>query len=295
MPLLFMLVFGKIYLKILEKKERSMSNEKIKLRDKLWLWGQSPDCHWDKTNPYNLPGHSRMTAAEGCYYFGIPNICRVKMGGEPKPPYDQESEAMRSCKKVVWSLLGACGEPVTDTGDMDEVIRQAKIYGNIVGGVFDDFYTPVRTNHFTPEKLAAIKREMCEKAGRELELWSVAYEWLLTYDGIPNVKEIMNEFDVITFWTWDAKNLCDAEKNIDTIKSWAKGKRIMAGCYFWDYGGAKPLGMDDMKAQVDLYYRLLKEKRIDGIIICSNCVADLNLETSEYMRKWIEIHGDEEL
>jgi hypothetical protein len=103
----------------------------MKLREKFWLWGQSPDAHWENDNTYKLPGHSRMTAVEGCYYFGISNICRVKMMNHPKPPYDQESEAMRPCDKVVWSLLGAGGEPVTDWGDLDEVIRQAKMYDKI--------------------------------------------------------------------------------------------------------------------------------------------------------------------
>ena len=43
---------------------------------------------------------------------------------------------MRPCDKVVWSLLGAGGEPVTEWGDMEEVIRQAKMFENITGGVF---------------------------------------------------------------------------------------------------------------------------------------------------------------
>ena len=71
-----------------------------KLRDKLWLWAQSPDAHYETNNTYNLPGHSRMTAAEGAFYFNIPNVCRVRMMGHPMPPYDQESVPLRPCKQV---------------------------------------------------------------------------------------------------------------------------------------------------------------------------------------------------
>ena len=88
------------------------------VRDKLWLWGQSPDGHnaADGSINYNLPGHSRMTAMEGNIFFDIPNCCRVRILGHPQPPYDQESLVMDSLDQVVWSLLGAGGEKVTEWG-----------------------------------------------------------------------------------------------------------------------------------------------------------------------------------
>jgi hypothetical protein len=265
----------------------------MKLRDKLWLWGQSPDAHWEENNTYNLPGHSRMSAVEGCYYFGIDNICRVKMMNHPQPPYDQESEAMRPCKRVVWSLLGAGGEPVTDWGDLDEVVRQARMYPNIVGGVFDDFFLPARIEAFTPEKLREVKQRMCTGAGRELDMWVVCYEDKL--DNVKNIGAYLNEFDVITFWTWCGSQLYSAERNFDRIRELAPGKRIMAGCYMWNYGEGKPLTESEMRFQLDLYYRLIKEKRIDGIIVCSNCIADLDIENVALMRSFILEHGEDEI
>ena len=206
---------------------------------------KSPDAHWEENNTYNLPGHSRMSAVEGCYYFGIDNICRVKMMNHPQPPYDQESEAMRPCKRVVWSLLGAGGEPVTDWGDLDEVVRQARMYPNIVGGVFDDFFLPARIEAFTPEKLREVKQRMCTGAGRELDMWVVCYEDKL--DNVKNIGAYLNEFDVITFWTWCGSQLYSAERNFDRIRELAPGKRIMAGCYMWNYGEGKPLTESDMR------------------------------------------------
>jgi hypothetical protein len=48
-----------------------------------------------------------------------------------------------------------------------------------------------------------------------------------------------------------------------------------------------------MRYQLDLYHRLLHAGKIDGIILCSNCIADLGIECVEYTRAWIEAHKDE--
>ena len=261
------------------------------LREKLWLWGQSPDAHWETRNNYNLPGHSRMTAVEGLMYFDIPNICRVRMMGHPMPPYDQESIAMRPAREVVWSLLGAGGEPVTEWGDTDEVIRQAKMFPNITGGVFDDFFLEHRIAHYTPEKLNEIKKRMCDEVGRKMDMWVVCYEDKL--DSIPDIASYLRAFDVVSFWTWKGSALDRAEQNIERIRALAPNVRVMAGCYMWNYGERCPLTAEQMRFQLDLYHRLLHAGKIDGIIVCSNCIADLGIECVEIMRDWIFAHKDE--
>ena len=45
--------------------------------------------------------------------------------------------------------------------------------------------------------------------------------------------------------------------------------------------------MDQMKYQLDRYYYWLKKGDLEGIIFCSNCIADIGLETVEYTKKWI--------
>lgn len=261
------------------------------LHEKLWIWGQSPDVHWEQNNSYNLPGHSRMTAVEGMMYLDIPNICRVRMMGQPQPPYDQESIAMRPAREVVWSLLGANGEELTEWGDAEEVARQAKMFPNITGGVFDDFFGPARIAHFTPEKLVAVKEKLARDAGRELDMWVVCYENKL--DTIKNIADYLNVFDVVSYWTWKGCELTRAEQNMRRIREMAPSTRIMAGCYMWNYGERCPLTLEQMKYQTDLYLRLMKEGLIDGIIVCSNCIADLGIECVEYMRNWIQEHKND--
>ena len=89
--------------------------------------------------------------------------------------------------------------------------------------------------------------------------------------------------------------LYDAERNFDRIRQLAPSRRIMAGCYMWNYGEMKPLTEEQMRFQLELYLRLLREKRIDGIILCSNCIADLKIENVEYMRRFLEEHGNDEI
>lgn len=260
-------------------------------REKLWLWGQSPDAHYEHNNTYSLPGHSRMSAVEGCFYFDIPNICRVRMMGHPQPPYDQESIAMRPCREVVWSLLGAGGEPVTEWGDADEVVRQAKMFPNITGGVFDDFFLEKRLATYTPARLRELHNRLDTETGRHLDMWVVCYEHNL--DQVENIAEYFAEFDVISFWTWRGSELCRAEKNLERVRQLAPNKRIMAGMYMWNYGERRPLTQSEMQTQAELYLRLIKEGKLDGIVVCSNCIADLGIDAVEWTREWIKEHRDD--
>ena len=67
----------------------------MKLRDTLWIWGQDAGSHHRTgNNTWNLPGENRMGPVEGCRYLGIPNCCRVVMGGHPTPPFDAEADAL---------------------------------------------------------------------------------------------------------------------------------------------------------------------------------------------------------
>ena len=46
---------------------------------------------------------------------------------------------------------------------------------------------------------------------------------------------------------------------------------------------------------LDQYLRLMKEGLIEGIVICSNCIADLGIEAVEWTRNWLIEHRDDEI
>ena len=46
--------------------------------------------------------------------------------------------------------------------------------------------------------------------------------------------------------------------------------------------------------QCELGLEWLKQGRIDGMIFLASCICDLDLETVEWTRKWIQKVGDQE-
>ncbi|MBR2625341.1 MAG: hypothetical protein IKD23_02965 [Lentisphaeria bacterium] len=264
-----------------------------KLLDGVWLWGQNPGSH--HVNPdYRLPGKNVMTPVEGCEFFGIDRCCRVAMGAGPYPPFDAESAPLDKLHSVVWSIVGAGSVQYEEgkLGDLDEVLRQAEKHPNIVGGIMDDFLqNEARRALFSPAVLREVKNTLRTAIGRPLEYWTVYYEREMDLD----VQEFLDVFDVITFWTWYGENLWKLEENLDTVISNNPGKRLYCGCYLWDYGNGKPLTAEQMQHQLDVYYKYIKAGKVSGIIICSNCCADLGLETVPQMKAFLAEHGNEDI
>jgi hypothetical protein len=269
-----------------------------KLRDSLWLWGQDTGSH--HAVGFGLPGKNLMGPAEGGRFFGIPNICRVVMPAGPEPPFDAESEKLRDFKQVVWSAVGSAGVERNDDGrsDLEEVLRQATLYPNITGAILDDFFLSEesadgnkKTARHSLESIRSMRRELHNFPLRRLDLWVVWYSHQLNLD----VSDYITLCDVITLWTWKGSDLSVLDENLQRFVEKTPGKRRLAGCYMWNYGESRPLTMSQMKHQIDRYYNYLKKGLIEGIIFCSNCIADLGLETVEWTKNWIKEVGDEDI
>lgn len=271
-----------------------------KLRDKFWLWGQNIGVHHKYGVHYNLPGVNRMDSAEGCKFFGIPNCCRVAMGDGPFPPFDAESEKLKGCKQVVWSAVGAGGitRHDDDKSDLDEALRQAAIYPNITGAVLDDFFKSVEgfkasgaVARHSVGSIASMRDKLHNFPARKLDLWMVWYSYQLDFD----VADYISLCDVVTLWTWKGSDLANLDGNINKFIAQTPGKRRLAGCYMWNYGECKPLSNKEMQDQLDCYYRHIKNGDIEGIVLCSNCIADIGLETVDVTRRWLDAVGEEEI
>lgn len=263
------------------------------IRDHLWLWGQSPGTHHlQNNNAFCLPGENRMTPLEGAYYLGIPNMCRVVFVGHPKIPYDREAIVLDTMDRVVWSIADYGDMDRPDDGDADvrEVIRQARLHSNVTGVIMDDFF--VEKDHlekYPPAKITQYKQQLNAGVGRPMELWVVTYVHQLN----EPIQEHLQLCDVITMWTWDAKDLVHLEENLAQLQQLCPDKRIFAGCYMWDYGGHCEIPEELMRYQLETYYAWIKSGEIDGIIFCSNCVADLGIPAVETARQWIRDYGKE--
>lgn len=260
----------------------------MKLRDKIWLWGQTPGSHHnlpDGDEPYNLPGENKMTPAEGARFFGISNVCRVVMGGLPALPWDGEAAELDEFERVVWSVIGSGGSG--DQNTLEEVKKLMKTHKNIAGAVLDDFYTERRMGIYPPSAIAEIRESIAP-----LPLWSVIYEHQLDETRMPYIAEC----DKVSFWTWRGENLSHFYENFEKVKYLTKGEKgILQGVYMYDYGGRCKLSDEAMHAQLDAAYKLLKAGETEGIIICSNCIADIGLSACDIMKAWVDEHGDEEI
>ena len=258
------------------------------VRDCLWIWGQTPGCH--HVNPhYHIPGVNHMDTAEGCRYLDIPNACRVVMCGKPRPPFDEESEKIKHLDRVVWSAtcMGKPDENGLPWGDLEEVARQARMYPNVKGAIFDDFYSDMLLKLFTPERLIEYKKKLTELSGREMEIWDVFYERQLKKPLDPILPHLPC-FDVITFWTMVGSELVHLRENLEFVRKLVPGKRLMTGCYMWNYGEGRPFTEAEMQAQLDIHLEYLLAGKTEGIIFCSNCIADCGIAAVEQTRQWIQ-------
>lgn len=226
-----------------------------------------------------------MTPVEGARFFGISNMCRVVMGGLPELPWDDEAEELVDIKNVVWSVIGSGSSG--DQSTVDEVKKLMKKHTNIVGAVMDDFFSETRMELYPPSAIADIRNSIAP-----LPLWSVIYERELDETRMPYIAEC----DKVSFWTWYAENLSQLYENFEKVKRLSKGEKgLLQGVYMYDYGNRCPISDEAMHAQLDVAYRLLKEGETEGIIICSNCIADIGLTACDIMKAWMDEHGDEEL
>lgn len=264
----------------------------MNINSKLWLWGHGRQCDnlKDVENPdlRGRPAISKISLSEAARYMGIPNICRIALETVEAPPFDEEVETASDMEQIVWSVLG-CGR-LDARNDLDEVLRLASKYNNITGGIMDDFFpfaNPEKTKKYTPEILHHFANELHNNLSKKLDLWVVVYTKDLDYE---RLSEYLEQCDVITLWTWNVEDLDKFEDNYRKLRKICPDKRILTGCYMWDFPNQCEIPLDVMKKQLDFHYNMVKSGETDGIIFCHNYVVDLGLEAVEYTRKWIKGH-----
>ena len=94
---------------------------------------------------------------------------------------------------------------------------------------------------------------------------------------------------MINFWTWKGEQLAQLEHNLPRVQELAPGKRIMLGCYLWDYGAGKPMPLELMQHQCRLGLQWIKEGKVQGMVFLASCICDLGLEAVEWTRDWIRL------
>lgn len=259
------------------------------LRDKIWLLGETPGSH-HKAPYYRLPGVNTMTPMEGLEFYGVRNLCRMKMTSDGDLNYVDDAlivDEKGVMDRLSLSLTGAGERGVEmDKNTLDEIIAVAKKEKRLVSAINDDFFGGDRPKFYTPEVLAEQRRILHTAVDRPIEFWSVVYE--RSYLSNEDVYAHAKQFDLTTFWIWFGENLKDIKKYFEWGKGLTKEGRVILGIYMWDYGNGCPIPDDVMKMQLDFAYEKLISREAEGIMLHSSNNSDIGLTATDITRKWLE-------
>jgi len=292
------------------------------VRDRLWIFSVLAGGDDKSLERGNVLGGSRMTPAEGAYWLNVPNLLLIRSSDEPPLPssqgpraktsFEQYAIAFQPLDRVVWSVVGSGGK-----GGMSElapVLDLAKKFPNFTGIYLDDFIIDAKRQSdgrvvgrpaITPDELKRAREQM-KAVGRPMDIWVTLYTHEINpsrkiaspaFRGCdPPLAEFLDQFDVLTLWTWNSDELPMLEENLATLEKIApKGARIALGMYIWDFHNRKPVPVERMQLQCELGRKWLKEKRIQEMIFLANTVLDVGLPSAEFSRQWIANVGKESL
>ena len=263
--------------------ETNSTHESV--RDRLWLWGHYEGSH---NKNWGLPAPSRITPIEAAYYMGTPNVVMVGYEGKPALPWEQYAIPFRGLRQVVWSAVAAGGD--TNEQDRDAVFKLAEENPNITGFQMDDFFRSGFKPALSIDQLKQLHSKL-KSGSKKLDLWVTLY----THDMNEPVAGHLQYVDVITLWTSKAADLTYLNANMEKLEKLMPSKRIVLGCYMWDYGTKQPMPVSSMQQQCELGIKWLQQGRIEGMIFLASCICDLNLEAVEWTRSWIQKVGGQRL
>ncbi len=142
----------------------------------------------------------------------------------------------------------------------------------------------------SPQDLAVAKQRLQALGGRRLDLAVVVYSHQLDEGIVPILKDV----DTVLFWTWRSADLASLEPNFRRLKGLLPGKRVILGCYLWDFSlPTSTIPLTVMEQQCELGRRWLQAGEIEGIVFLGSNIMDKGLEAVEWTRQWIAKHGEE--
>ena len=260
------------------------------LMDKIWLLGETPGSH-HAVKGYKLPGVNKMTPIEGLEYFGVRNLCRMKMRSDMGMTYMEDPcivDDKGVMDKLCLTLVGSCAwrpkEGCRD--DMDELLEIAKRDKRFMAAINDDFFSADRPEIYTPEVLRQQRYELHNWFEKPIEFWSVVYEreHIKGTDVLPWTME----YDLTTLWVWYSENVAELQDHLEWGKKLTKDGRVILGVYMYDYGNGCPISDDRMKRQLDFTYEKLVKGEIEGAMLHSSCNMDIGLNSTLITKEWLE-------
>jgi hypothetical protein len=264
------------------------------LRDKFWLWGHPEGRYNLNAEGFGCPDVSRMTPMEACLYLGVPNTFMVPVGVDVNRR--QYNKSFKTLKKVGWECFDAYKEPE----HIDKIIAEAKEFPNISCVVVDDFKSPdengeLRYKKFPLSMLQEMNKKLHNNDVRRLDSWMVLYtsDFGINEDEDREFQPYMDEYDGVILWTWNESEVPLIPEKFELFKKYTPKTRRMVGCYLYNFGEQKQATGVAVKWQLDYYRELLLKKEIEGVVLHTNTMADLDYEAYDVAVSWMDEHGDE--
>ena len=260
------------------------------LRDNFWLWGH-PEGRYN--NEWGNTQKSRMTPMEACLYLGIRNTFMVPVEWEVNRR--QYNKSFKTLRQVGWECFAAVHDPEA----IEPLIAEAADFPNLGCVVLDDFVRLTTEQNVdvdvAVEMLNKIRDRLHNNPVRKLDMWMVLYthEFGQNPEEDEKVKRIIEPFDGVIMWNWWEKNVPQIPAKFEILKKLSPNQRRMFGCYLWDFGGEKPATADPVKWQLDWYREQILAGDAEGVVLHTNTMADLDLESYDAACAWMDEHGDE--
>lgn len=263
------------------------------LRDKFWLWGHPEGRYNENADNFGCPDVSRMSPMEACLYLGIRNTFMVPVGVNVNKR--QYNKSFKTLNQVGWECFDVCEYPEL----LDEIIADAKEFKNISCVVFDDFKSgPIDMPRYKKIPLSTLKSfndKLHNNPIKKLDSWMVLYTFQFgkSEQEDKEFQPYMDEFDGIIMWTWNESDVYLIPEKFEIFKRQTPKTRRMVGCYLYNFGEAKQATGEAVKWQLDYYRELLLKGEIEGVVLHTNTMADLDYEAYDVAVEWLEEHGDE--
>lgn len=256
------------------------------LRDKFWIWGH-PEGRYN--HEFGNEQESRMTPLEGALYMGARNLFMVPVGVNVN--VRQYNKSFTPLRSVGWAIDNAAADPAA----LDRLMEQAKDFPNITCGVFDDFVGYLAKHPIPPERFEAVRERMHTEAVRPLSMWMVLYTHEFGVDAAQDAafQPYIDAFDGVIMWTWEERRLDQFEEKYARFKELTKNRRRMLGLYLYNFGECKPAAAEAARWQLERYAQLLRAGEIEGIVLHTNTMADLDHPAYDVETAWMREHGDE--
>jgi len=258
-------------------------------REVLWVWG-NPEMA--QPGPQTLATFAEASPAQRAKLLGVPNVVMAGHGlpRDDAAAFDLTAEVAH-CPHLVWEISTddpSDGPPFTYDETIQRARKLAAQYPQIEGILLDDMSTVQIDRGFLPEHIRQIRDLLGDTHG-QVKVWGVLYT--MSFDR-QNIRAYIDELDVISLWTWHAKDLTDLDANVARCEDLFPGKPIVLGVYLYDYGDGRPMPLEFHQRQCADALRLAHAGRIQGIVFLT--IKD-DPEILAWTAAWVARVGDDKL